>query len=46
MSMANKIKYAERYVKKGYTIDQLKKIVKLGVLTLEEFKEITSIDFE
>lgn len=45
MSMENKVKYAERFAKRGCTVEQLKKIVKLGKLTAEEFKEITGEDF-
>lgn len=44
--MTMKEKYAERFAKKGCTIEQLKKIVSLGKLTAEEFKEITGVDFE
>ena len=45
MSMANKIKYENRFKKNGCTIEQLKKIVALGKLTAEEFKEITGVEF-
>ena len=41
MSEINKNKYAKRYAKKGCTKEQLKKIVELGGLTVEEYKEIT-----
>ena len=45
MSMENKVKYADRYAKRGCTIEQLKKLVKLNALTPDEFKEITGMDY-
>lgn len=45
MSQVNKEKYAARFAKKGCTKEQLKKIVRLGQLTAEEYKEITGEDF-
>lgn len=41
MSYANKEKYGDRFKKNGCTITQLKKLVKIGALTAEEYKEIT-----
>lgn len=39
-------KYRERYQKGGCTKEQLKRIVSLGRLTPEEYKEITGEDYE
>lgn len=44
MSEVNKIKYQKRYIKNGCTLEQLKKLVKLGALTADEYKEITGED--
>ena len=41
MSLANKIKYQKRYEKNGCTKEQLQRLVELGALTAEEYKEIT-----
>ena len=41
MSEKNKIKYQKRYEKGGCTIEQLKRLVKLGALTASEYEEIT-----
>lgn len=46
MSEINKNKYKERYAKKGCTKEQLKKIVALGKLTADEYKEITGENYE
>lgn len=46
MSKANKDKYQKRYNKGGCTIAQLKRLVELGALTSEEYKEITGEDYE
>ena len=46
MSEANKIKYEERYKKRGCTIEQLKRLTELNALTPEEYKEITGEDYE
>ena len=39
-------KYRTRYEKGGCTKDQLRRLVALGVLTGEEFFEITGEDYE
>ena len=39
-------KYKERYEKGYCTKEQLKKIVALGRLTADEYKEITGEDYE
>lgn len=41
MSLANKMKYQKRYERNGCTKDQLKRLVELGALTAEEYREIT-----
>lgn len=41
MSKINKDKYQRRYNKNGCTKAQLKRLVELGALTIEEYKEIT-----
>lgn len=41
MSEINKVKYQNRYAKKGCTKEQLKRLVELGALTVAEYKEIT-----
>ena len=46
MSLANKIKYQKRYEKNGCTKEQLQRLVELGALTAEEYKEITGEDYE
>lgn len=46
MSKSNKEKYLIRYNKGGCTITQLKRLVELGALTADEYKEITGKDFE
>ena len=46
MSKANKDKYQKRYNKGGCTIAQLKRLVELGALTVDEYKEITGVDYE
>jgi len=46
MSKMNKEKYERRYNKGGCTKAQLKRLVELGALTAEEYKEITGEDFE
>ena len=45
MSEVNKIKYQKRYIKNGCTLEQLKKLVELGALTADEYKEITGEEF-
>lgn len=45
MSYENKIKYEQRYAKKYCTKEQLKKLVVLNALTVEEYKEITGEEF-
>lgn len=42
MSAINKEKYAKRYSIGGCTKEQLKRLVALGVLTAEEYKDITN----
>jgi hypothetical protein len=42
MSEINKIKYQNRYNKNGCTKQQLKRLVELGALTIEEYEEITN----
>ena len=37
-------KYADRYARGGCTKEQLAKLVSLGVITAEEYKEITGGD--
>lgn len=37
---------AKKYYPKNWNIDRLKKLVSLGKLTEEEFKEITGEDYE
>jgi hypothetical protein len=37
---------AKKYYPKNWSIDRLKKLVSLGKLTEEEFKEITGEDYE
>lgn len=39
-------KYAKRYARGGCTKAQLKRLVELGALTAEEYKEITGDDYE
>ena len=39
-------KYRDRYNRGGCTKEQLKKLVALGALTADEYKEITGEDFE
>ena len=39
-------KYRDRYNRGGCTKEQLKKLVTLGAITAEEYKEITGEDFE
>lgn len=39
-------KYKERYERNGCTKAQLKRLVALGVLTADEYKEITGEDYE
>ena len=46
MSKENKEKYLNRYKNRGCTIEQLKKLVKVGALTETEYKEITGEDYE
>lgn len=41
MSKINKDKYQRRYNKGGCTKAQLKRLVELSALTIEEYKEIT-----
>ena len=41
MSKANKIKYQKRYERNGCTKEQLMRLVELGTLTEEEYREIT-----
>ena len=45
MSYENKIKYEDRYSKNYTTKEQLKRLVKVNALTVEEYKEITKEDF-
>ena len=42
MSEINKIKYQNRYNKNGCTKEQLKRLVELEALTIEEYEEITN----
>ena len=42
MSEINKIKYQNRYNKNGCTKEQLKRLVELGALTIQEYEEITN----
>lgn len=42
MSELNKIKYQNRYNKNGCTKEQLKRLVELGALTIQEYEEITN----
>ena len=46
MSKANKIKYQKRYERNGCTKEQLKRLVELGALTPDEYKEITGEAYE
>ena len=46
MSKQNKDKYQKRYNKGGCTIAQLKRLVELGALTADEYKEIVGEDYE
>lgn len=39
-------KYRDRYNRGGCTKAQLKRLVKLGALTADEYKEITGEDYE
>lgn len=41
MSKLNKIKYQKRYKRNGCTKEQLKRLLELGALTEEEYREIT-----
>lgn len=45
MSEAMMKKYKARYERNGCTIEQLKRLVELGALTEEEYKEITSEEY-
>lgn len=45
MSVKNKEKYQKRYERNGCTIEQLKRLVELKALTVEEYKEITGEDY-
>lgn len=45
MSEMNKIKYQKRYEKNGCTKEQLKRLVELSALTVEEYEEITGETF-
>lgn len=42
MSYENKIKYQDRFIKNYCTKKQLKKLVELNALTVEEYEEITN----
>lgn len=39
-------KYAKRYARGGCTKEQLARLVELGALTADEYKEITGEDYE
>lgn len=39
-------KYAKRYLRGGCTKEQLRALVALGVLTADEYQEITGEDYE
>lgn len=39
-------KYQERYARGGCTKAQLKRLVALGAITADEYKEITGEDYE
>ena len=45
MSKENKEKYLKRYKNRGCTIAQLKRLVELGALTKEEYKEIVGEEY-
>jgi uncharacterized XkdX family phage protein len=39
-------KYKKRYQRRGCTKEQLARLVELGALTADEYKEITGEDYE
>lgn len=45
MSKINKEKYQRRYNKGGCTKEQLKRLVELGALTPDEYREITGEEY-